>query len=211
MWASAAERIRLTKRALRATSTSTGRRRRSPAPASASRGNRALSDSDSALGRLRTLMDAWIGLWFWPLDTGVRPPSWGEWLAVAEDLIRPDERHGLTGQLDLFDDLGSLLDAERERQQGQLTVAAAPRGPPVVVGRRRCRPRGGRLALGVRVRAEFRGWFRSHVGNPPWVRPRRREDQFLPRRSLVGSATSRPPSIKQRGGMVSTSVDAGRF
>ena len=124
MWASAIERIRLTKRALRRSIDIYGAPAGKPGTSiSRAEAIKALNDPDSALGRLRTLMDAWVGLWFWPFDTGVRPPSWGEWLAVAEDLIRPDERHGLTGQLDQFDDLGSLLDAERERQQGQATVA----------------------------------------------------------------------------------------
>ena len=124
MWASPIERIRLTKRALRRSIDIYGAPAEKPGTSiSRAEAIKALNDPDSALGRLRTLMDAWVGLWFWPFDTGVHPPSWGEWLAVAEDLIRPDERHGLTGQLDLFEDLGSLLDAERERQQGQATVA----------------------------------------------------------------------------------------
>ena len=67
-------------------------------------------------------MDAWVGLWFWPLDSGVHPPSWDEWLPVAEELIRPDERHGLTGQLDLFADF-SKCSTQKNAKFGQMTVA----------------------------------------------------------------------------------------
>ena len=170
MWASAAERIRLTKRALRRDIDIYGAPSEKPGTSiSRAEAIKALSDPDSALGRLRTLMDAWVGLWFWPLDTGVRPPSWGEWLAVAEDLVRPDERHGLTGQLDLFDDLGSLLDAERERQHGQLTVQQLRDGHPwlaVAVDAARTR---GRLALGAGVRPRVPAGRLRPAGREPAV------------------------------------------
>ena len=204
MWASAAERIRLTKRALRRNIDIYGAPSEKPGTSiSRAEATKALNDPDSALGRLRTLMDAWAGLWFWPLDTGVRPPSWGEWLAVAEDLIRPDERHGLTGQLDLFDDLGALLDAERVRQQGQLTMQQLRDGHPWLSIAVDAARREGAWHWELEFAPEFqRGGFDLQVGNPPWVRPVWHEDLVLAESDPWWALADKPSesAMRQRRG-----------
>jgi len=77
MWASATRLIGLTQKSLRRPidvyGTATSQEKPSVSRAEA---ERLLADADSPLGRLRTLMDAWVGMWFWPLDTGIAPPTW---------------------------------------------------------------------------------------------------------------------------------------
>jgi hypothetical protein len=153
MWAQATERIRLTQQGLRRPIDVYGATIAEREPGiSRAQAEKALTDPDSPLGRLRTLMDAWVGLWFWPLDTGQSPPHWEQWLQVVEALIRPDERHGLEGQLDLFDDLSQLLDAEESEKRNQTSVAELEAAAPLAgCGRQRCPPRR-RLALGPGIR-----------------------------------------------------------
>lgn len=194
LWASAAERIALIQKGLRRSISVYGAPAGEPSiPVSRADALRALSDPDSALGRLRTLMDAWVGLWFWPVDSGARPPTWGEWLAVAEDLVRPDVRDGYTGQLDLFEDLAGLLAAERERSAGQLSVAQlrdahAWLGVALDAARRE-----GVWHWPLELAPVFRrGGFDLQVGNPPWVRPRWLEDLVLAEYDPWWGITDRP-------------------
>ena len=90
----------------------------------------AILNPDTALGRLRTVMNAWVGLWFWPLDTGTTPPTWNQWLQVIEALIRPDETHGLAGQLDIFSDYQAMLEADATRNDGHATLQDLRAGHP---------------------------------------------------------------------------------
>ncbi|WP_395155596.1 Eco57I restriction-modification methylase domain-containing protein [Ilumatobacter sp.] len=203
MWAASTALIAATQKALRreigvyGTDTSTAR----STPISREKAIAALNDEDSPLGRLRTLMDAWTGLWFWPLDSGERPPSWNQWLAVAEELIRPDERHGLTGQLDLFADLDRLLDAEKQRQEQQITAAELKDSHAW-------------LAIAVDAARHEGAWhwelefapvfsksgFDLQVGNPPWVRPIWRDDLVLAEQDPWWGVTAKPSAaaIKER-------------
>ncbi|MEZ5380505.1 MAG: hypothetical protein R2754_01775 [Microthrixaceae bacterium] len=173
LWKQAAERLRLIQEGLRRPidvygATIADR----PARITRAQAVQAVEDPDSALGRLRTLMDAWVGLWFWPLDNDAKPPTWDQWMRVAEDLVRPDERHGQTGQLDIFDDLPQLLAAEADRLEGQIPVAELrERNPWLAVACNAAHDEGAWHWDLEFAPAFVNGGFDLQVGNPPWVRP----------------------------------------
>ena len=202
MWASAAERIRLIQQRLRRPIDVYGatERRRRRASLSRAEAEALLDDPDSPLGRLRTLMDAWVGLWFWPLDTGEKPPTWGQWLQVAEELIRPDERHGLTGQLDLFDDLADARRAEQAKRSARRPVAELRERTPVA-GVSPSTPRSARApgtGTSSSLRCSGSGGFDLQVGNPPWVRPGWYGGPGARRVSTRGGALPRGPPEQPR-------------
>jgi hypothetical protein len=202
LWEQAAERLRLIQEGLRRPidvygATIADR----PARITRAQAVQALEDPDSALGRLRTLMDAWIGLWFWPLDNDAKPPTWDQWLRVAEDLVRPDERHGQTGQLDIFDDLPQLLAAEADRLEGQIPVAELrERNPWLVVACDAAHDEGAWHWDLEFAPAFARGGFDLQVGNPPWVRPRWLDDVILAEHDPWWGVTDKAPSkvLKER-------------
>jgi hypothetical protein len=138
-----------------------------------------LTNPNSALGRLRLLMDAWTGLWFWTLDDDVAPPSWGEWLNALELLVGA-EPEGPTGQLDMFVDLAQLAEIEEVRAAGRTPVVG-------VLSQHAWLPRARDLARAEAAwhwELEFapvfrRGGFDLQVGNPPWVRPIWQDDLVL--------------------------------
>jgi hypothetical protein len=101
-------------------------------------------ESDSgAFQRLRLLMDAWCGLYFWPLDATDALPSREAWLAAAEVLLGVGIEYDATRRLlDLR--LGDQIDLETlcAAVQGRLPDAAARRqvrhvqpGAPGAAGR----------------------------------------------------------------------------
>ena len=156
------------------------RAERPPVPASREQVEHLLKDPDSPLGRLRTLMDAWVGLWYWPLDADTEPPGWGQWLRVAEELVRPEECSGITSQMELFDDLGELLDAERHLQEDQVPVAELRELVPWLVVALDAAQREGAWHWELEFAPVFRrGGFDLQIGNPPWVRPAWQEDLVL--------------------------------
>jgi hypothetical protein len=200
MWERAAARIGLTQAALRRPidvygTTVTDR----PTRRTREGAMQVLNDPDSPLGRLRVLMDAWVGLWFWPLDSEVRPPSWNEWLQFAEELVRPDAAVGLSGQLDLFDDLDQLLSAEQQRREQLVTVAdLEDRFDWLRVAREQAR-REGAWHWELEFAPVFqRGGFDLQVGNPPWVRPRWLEDLVLAEHDPWWGVVEQQPVAAQR-------------
>ncbi|WP_020378290.1 hypothetical protein [Candidatus Microthrix parvicella] len=209
LWEQAAERLRLIQEGLRRPidvygATIADR----PARITRAQAVQALEDPDSALGRLRTLMDAWIGLWFWPLDNNAKPPTWDQWLRVAEDLVRPDERHGQTGQLDIFDDLPQLLAAEADRLEGQIPVAELrERNPWLAVACDAAR-REGAWHWDLEFAPAFaKGGFDLQVGNPPWVRPRWLDDVVLAEFDPWWGITGKAPNNVLRNRRVETLAD----
>jgi hypothetical protein len=198
MWHGAAERIRLTQQALRRPIEVYGAtiaERQSTLSRAAA--EEALSDPNSPLGRLRTLMDTWIGLWFWPLDTGVNPPTWEEWLKVAEEITRTEERHGVSAQLELFENLTELLEAQQRLSFGQPSVASL-------------RERFSWLGVAVDAARSEGAWhwelefaplfqhggFDVQVGNPPWVRLRWYEDLVLAELDSWWGITDKPTQTR---------------
>lgn len=201
MWRAATLRIEQTQSELRRSIDVYGTSTPARTPISRDKAIEALTDENSPLGRLRTLMDAWVGLWFWPLDTGVRPPSWNDWLAVAEEIIRPDERHGLTGQLDLFDDLQAMLDAEQQRQTGQATLQQLKETHPWLAVVLDASSRESVWHWELEFAPAFnRGGFDLQVGNPPWVRPTWNDDIVLAEHDPWWGVTAKPgaTAIKER-------------
>ena len=202
LWEQAAERLRLIQEGLRRPidvygATIADR----PARITRAQAVHALEDPDSALGRLRTLMDAWIGLWFWPLDNDAKPPTWDQWLRVAEDLVRPDERHGQTGQLDIFDDLPQLLAAEADRLEGQVPVAELRERNPWLAFACDAARREGAWHWDLEFAPAFaKGGFDLQVGNPPWVRPRWLDDVVLAEHDPWWGVTEKAPTkaLKER-------------
>jgi hypothetical protein len=181
LWLAAPERIRLTKQALRRPIDVWGAEPLTTSqPASREAAIKALDHPDSELGRLRTVMDAWVGLWFWELDTEVALPTWGEWLKALEDLVYPDGSTGSTGQLDMLTDLPALLEADERTVASRPTVAELRTkhewlGVAVDLARRE-----GAWHWELEFAPEFaKGGFDLQVGNPPWVRPRWEEHLVL--------------------------------
>lgn len=200
LWGAAAERIRLTQDALRrplavwgADFEDTG------SPVTRAEAIRALHHPDSELRRLRAVMDAWIGLWFWELDTDVSPPSWSQWLTALEDLIDPDASVGPSGQLDLFTDLAALLDADERRAEGRPSVTALRERHPwlgIAVDLAR---REGAWHWELEFAPQFqRGGFDLQVGNPPWVRPIWQDDLVLAELDPWWGITERAPDRVQK-------------
>ena len=159
----------------------------------------ALVDPDLTLGRLRTLMDAWVGLWFWPLDTGVAPPSWEHWVEVAEALIRPEAALPEAGQLDLFDDLSVLDEADARAWEGRATVAELRERHRWLDVALRAAKAEGAFHWELEFAPIFqRGGFDLQVGNPPWVRPRWYEDLVLAEHDPWWGVTAKAPAKVQK-------------
>jgi len=180
LWARASERIRLTQQALRRPLELCGATvADGPPTITRAEAELVLNDPDSALGRLRTLMDLWVGLWFWPLDSGSTPPTWNEWITVAEELVHVEQRHGPSGQLG-FDDLAAFLELERAEPFAVSVVELKEKHSwlPVVLGAAR---REGVWHWELEFSPVFRRrvGFDLQVGNPPWVRPRWYDDLVL--------------------------------
>jgi hypothetical protein len=142
----------------------------------------ALEDEQSALARLRLVMDAWCALWFWPLDS--QPPEWGQWIEMLEAVLGVDEdpeANSLPESLS-FDDLPALLQREQleEEQFGMTDLSKV-----------RTKFRWLDTVASIREKEAFfhwdlefghimrRGGFDLQVGNPPWVRPRWLDDSVL--------------------------------
>ncbi len=145
----------------------------------------ALLDPDSALGRLRLVMDAWCALWFWPVDgpEGMpKPPSIGEWLDTLEAILGTDPGDVPEGQLDLFADLDALLAREEQLALDfsmQLTENVRA-DHPWLTQIAEIRDREGFFHWELEFAPVFeRGGFNLQVGNPPWVRPTWDDDVVL--------------------------------
>ncbi len=171
LWASATERIRLAQKGLRrplavwGTDLEPDRWRASREDAQA-----ALADPDAPLCRLRTVMDAWIGLWFWELDTETACPTWPQWLTALEDLIDPDGTAVTDGQLDMFDDLPALLEADERRAYGRATMAELRDKHPWLGVAVNLARKEGAWHWELEFAPEFaKGGFDLQIGNPPWV------------------------------------------
>jgi type I restriction-modification system DNA methylase subunit len=156
-------------------------------------------DADAPLGRLRTLMDAWTGLWFWPLDSGVKPPTWNEWLKVAEELIQPDERHGLTGQLDLFADLETIQIAEAKRRDGHASVEELRATHVWLDVALEAAQREAAWHWDLEFAPVFKaGGFDLQVGNPPWVRLDWEDDLTLAETDPWWGVADKPSAAEQK-------------
>jgi hypothetical protein len=170
---------------------------------------RILSNPDSALGRLRLVMDAWAGLWFWRLDDAsessegavpVRPPSWADWLAALDAVIGPEPTTP-TGQLDLFADLGALEAVEQARASERDSVDGLLKRFPWLARAQELAQREGAWHWELEFAPVFRnGGFDLQVGNPPWVQLTWDPGEILAdKRPLIALATdsSQPESPEE--------------
>jgi len=159
----------------------------------------AILNPDTALGRLRTVMNAWVGLWFWPLDTGTTPPTWNQWLQVIEALVRPDETHGLAGQLDIFADYQAMLDADAARNDGHPTLQDLRTEHPWLAVALDAAEREGAWHWDLEFAPVFtQGGFDLQVGNPPWVRLDWNDDLVLAEHDPWWGITNKPPTATQK-------------
>lgn len=164
----------------------------------------ALGDPDSALGRLRLVMDLWCALWFWPVDGPAgapAPPSVVEWLNTLEAILGVDVEGQCVGQLDLLTDLDAL---SAEEAQLALDFSMQP-----VVNVRSAHP-WVEHAIAITDREGFfhwelefapifrRGGFDLQVGNPPWVRPTWEDDVTLAELDPWFGVTDKPPAAASR-------------
>jgi hypothetical protein len=171
LWTAAADRIRLTQRALRRPIDVWGTESlASRPPVSRESAMQVLDHPDSELGRLRILMDAWVGLWFWELDAQVAPPTWAEWLTLLEEIVEPVGAEAPTGQLDVFEELHALLESDERERAGSPTMADLRAEHPwldVAVSLAR---REGAWHWELEFAPAFiSGGFDLQIGNPPWV------------------------------------------
>ena len=174
----------------------------------------AILNPDTPLGRLRTVMDAWVGLWFWPFDTAVTPPPWNQWLQVVEELVRPDETHGLTGQLDIFADYQAMLDADTAHSDGHHTLEDLRHTHPWLAVALDAAEREGTWHWDLEFAPVFtNGGFDLQVGNPPWVRLDWKDDLVLAEHDPWWGITDKAPAAvrKQRrlDNLTSPTVQAG--
>ena len=135
-----------------------------------------LAAPGSAYRRLRLVMDAWCALWFWPLTTGVTPPSLDEWLGALEGLLgkQVKDAKGTDGTLV---DASSWAELET-MEEVELGLAGARKVQSVVdeyewltVVQEVAKTQGF-FHWELDFATVFaRGGFDLQVGNPPWVRP----------------------------------------
>ena len=159
----------------------------------------AIRNPDTPLGRLRTVMNAWTGLWFWPPDAGVEPPTWSQWLYVVEELVRPDQTHGLAGQLDIFADYQAMLEVNEEQRKQHATLDSLCERNQWLAVALDAAQREGAWHWDLEFAPIFkRGGFDLQVGNPPWVRPAWFDDLVLAEHDPWWGITEKPPAPIQK-------------
>jgi hypothetical protein len=147
-----------------------------------------LSNRNGAYLRLRQVMDAWTGLWFWPLtDTkGATPPTLDQWIEVCQRILgrEPDARKNDRRQRTLGD--GSNWDELNETEEFNLGFALAVdvdevrKSYPWLKVCEDVAQQQGFFHWELDFATVFaRGGFDLQLGNPPWVRPRTDVDALL--------------------------------
>ncbi|MDZ5447075.1 type II restriction endonuclease subunit M [Micromonospora sp. 4G57] len=149
-------------------------------------------DRESPYNRLKTVMDAWCALWFWPVGRGadIAPPTLDEWLSFCEAVLgtpppkasRSSKRFDTGGgHDDVFGAFGAgndfahlAIEDEADRSLAQCT----PIGRIAIDNRfewwsvlSEIADREGFFHWELEFARVFaEGGFRLQVGNPPWVR-----------------------------------------
>ncbi|MEV6965271.1 type II restriction endonuclease subunit M [Hamadaea sp. NPDC051192] len=151
-------------------------------------------DWESPYNRLKTVMDAWCALWFWPVGQGTdaEPPSFDQWLGFCEAVLgvqpsaakapRSSKRSNSTaGSEDLlgifasFDDFKQLADADASdrfiAQCVEMQKVAADERFSWWATLDEIAKREGFFHWELEFAQIFaKGGFQLQVGNPPWVR-----------------------------------------
>lgn len=186
-----------------------------------------LADPAGAFQRLKTVMDAWNALWFWPLTGAaasrtrlvngqeeaerIDPPSFAEWIETLKDLLGHKPEATSTGGKRWKGGDATLASAAVWNELGaaeKLDLAGAGAASPQQIAERH-------PWLGVcRSIAEQQGFFHwelmyghvfhahggfdMQVGNPPWVRPRDDDAALLAEFDPWWQLTTKPPVLEVR-------------
>ena len=143
----------------------------------------ALADPDSMYQRLRTVMNAWCALSFWPLDRRHELPDWSEWLATLEDILGLDsvqtaDSERLVDQAG-FDDL-DLIERTERAETGMRSSVEFQVLHPWLATVQEITQKEGFFHWELDFAQVFtRGGFDLQVGNPPWVRLDWKDDLSL--------------------------------
>lgn len=137
-----------------------------------------LADADGAYRRLRTLMDAWCALWYWPLTQfDVEPPTWEQWLGACRAILGTPDLNPRRRQAESFadvaswDELNVAEEVDRELA-GALPIDRVLSEHPWLRVCERVASEQGFFHWELDFATVFaRGGFDLQVGNPPWVRP----------------------------------------
>ncbi|MEJ5943683.1 hypothetical protein WDZ17_00055 [Pseudokineococcus basanitobsidens] len=161
----------------------------------------ALADAEGAYQRLRRVMDAWCGLWFWPLTdtlttrtaedgtvTRIAPPSLDQWIDALRMLLgttgKDTAKRRDAGQLDLVGDASwDELDTHEPLElsfAGAASVDTVTAKHPWLEVCAAVAEEQGFFHWDLDFAPVFaRGGFDLQVGNPPWVRPETDVDALL--------------------------------
>ena len=200
LWAAATERLKLARRSLRRPIEVWGAGKMATTdPADRRKVVEALQHPDSELSRLRLVMDAWVGLWFWELGADVAPPTWWQWLKALEDLVGPEAALPGAGQLDLFDDLDLLLQADKVASADRPKTDEVVAAHPWLVAAEALARREGAHHWNLEFAPAFAdGGFDLQVGNPPWVRLDWEDDLALAEHDPWWGTVDRAPAHTKR-------------
>lgn len=140
---------------------------------------------DTALGRLRLVMDAWTAFWFWPIDDSddiPKPPTLADWIDALEALLGIEPEKEPAGQMQLFDSLEELREHEEQLalEFNRLPVERVLEKHPWLEFLSEIADREGFFHWELEFAPVFaRGGFHLQVGNPPWVRLNWEDDVIL--------------------------------
>ena len=145
-----------------------------------------LADPDGAYSRLRTLMDAWCALWYWPLtETEASPPSLDQWLDACQMILGTPDLSPRRRQTESFADVGTWEELNQAEELDREFAGARSMGevltkhPWLGICARVADQQGFFHWELVFASVFARGGFDVQVGNPPWVRPNVEVDLLL--------------------------------
>lgn len=184
---------------------------------------RTLNNQDGAYQRLRRVMDAWCGMWFWPLsDTvtqGATLPTLDDWIRTLRELLgeHTEAKPKATAQGQVT--LGSSQsgwEALNDEERDELAFASARRvddvlrDHPWLTATQGIAEKQGFFHWELDFASIFeRGGFNLQVGNPPWVRLTFSEDESLADNDTQWAFATRW-SEDQRAAARSTSLTVDR-
>ncbi|MCI1932279.1 MAG: BREX-1 system adenine-specific DNA-methyltransferase PglX, partial [Ancrocorticia sp.] len=186
-----------------------------------------LADPAGAFQRLKTVMDAWNALWFWPLTGAavsrtrlvngqeeaerIDPPSFAEWIETLKDLLGHKPEATSTGGKRWKGGDATLASAAVWNELGaaeKLDLAGAGAASPQQIAERHpwlsiCRSiaeQQGFFHWELMFGHVFHahGGFDMQVGNPPWVRPRDDDAALLAEFDPWWQLTTKPPVLEVR-------------
>lgn len=186
----------------------------------------ALADPNGAYRRLRTVMDAWAALWFWPLSDEqlrvtteqgtltVKPPSFQEWLDTLTDLL------GSGGNRQSWDTETFLAQAdweelgEAEQMDLSLSLATTAEDARIKHPWLQVTDRIAHQQRFFHWELDFasvfaRGGFDFQVGNPPWVRPTVDVGQLLAEGNPWWQLANKPSQAEVKAKRVETLAQPG--